>query len=108
MLPKGGIRAAALRAAHGWSGLDRDDFARKLNTSGRQLNRYKNEGVEIPDAILDAAADATNIPRWFFDYGHTPPTDAISEELQREITGQRQRINSLDSRGQATRSSRNP
>lgn len=71
-------RAARLRAARGYSGLDQRALAAKLGISLTTLSRMENAKTRVPDEDAYRYVEACGVPRWFIEHGFSAP--AVPEE----------------------------
>lgn len=85
--------ARTIRAARGYSGMDRRELAKKLGMSSEQVGRYeRGEWNEPPKrAIVQAIAIACSVPDDFMHVGFSDPAKRFADRTRQEADRQRER-----------------
>lgn len=96
--PRGGPRAAAMRAARGYSDIKGEDWCRLLGVSKATLHRYET-GAHVPDDVLQRAAEHSGLPLEFLQGGDPATLTAASGAIDAKLAALQAQIDGLKRAG---------
>lgn len=79
-------KAARVRAARGYAGLEQPDFAELFGISKETVSRIENGKAPISDEFLaDVARKCPGVPVWFMQHGFAPPVETGEQDLRDRV-----------------------